>query len=161
MDEQIEEKKEEVLMSDDDNQSSSSLLLPQLIEEASTEEVVIDENPKNIKKLKKVLKENIKKANGNVLLAYKMTFPDVMGKLAEFENEAVTAKIPTELQDGLPDNAKLASVIKKALTSKVEDPISWNEKHKFLETALKLKGLIGPGHEGNKTQINIGTFIKE
>src|SRR3990167_3697828 len=48
MDEQIEEKKEEVLMSDDDNQSSSSLLLPQLIEEASTEEVVIDENPKNI-----------------------------------------------------------------------------------------------------------------
>lgn len=54
----------------------------------------------------------------------------------------------------LPSEKVEARVIRKALSAKPEDAMTWRDKHKYLETSLKLKGLLRNESQQNNVQIN-------
>ena len=54
----------------------------------------------------------------------------------------------------LPSEKTEAKRIRDALKNKPSDPITWRDQHKFLETSLKLKGLLKGENTQNNVQIN-------
>lgn len=93
--------------------------------------------------------------------AYEMTFPDKPVKFPKTVGMHLLEKalVQTEIKALLPSDEEVAGLIKAALSAPVEGEISWGEKHKYMETSLKLKGHLR--NEPNQTQINVGMVIKE
>lgn len=60
----------------------------------------------------------------------------------------------------LGDDYKEVQTIVKALKAETPVTISWRDKHKFVETALELKGLLNKDKTPN-TDIKIGLVINE
>ncbi len=58
----------------------------------------------------------------------------------------------------LPSEEIEAGVIRNALTGTIQREINWTERHKYLETSLKLKGLLSSQPQQGNT--NIGIIIE-
>lgn len=58
----------------------------------------------------------------------------------------------------LPSEKVEAGVIRKALSGDITREINWTERHKYLETSLKLKGLLNNTQAQGNT--NIGIIIE-
>jgi len=71
-----------------------------------------------------------------------------------------TGDVKDKISDYLPSLERQAAVINEALNTPMEkETISWADKHKFLETSLKLKGLLDK--DKKEDTINIGLVIQK
>ena len=64
--------------------------------------------------------------------------------------ERIRALLPSEEVEG--------RVIRDALTGDIQKEINWTERHKYLETSLKLKGLLN--NTQDKSNVNVGIIIE-
>jgi len=96
----------------------------------------------------------------NATRAYKQIKCAASYETARVEGSRILAKpaIQRRIQELLPDDGVEAGVIRDALYTKPFKGISWAEKHKFLETSLKLKGYMTAERADNDT--NIGIIIE-
>lgn len=58
----------------------------------------------------------------------------------------------------LPSEETEAGVIRDALATKPRKDMSWGEKHRYLETSLKLKGLLK--NTDDKSSVQVGIIIE-
>lgn len=95
----------------------------------------------------------------NATRAYKQIKTGASYETARVEGSRILAKpaVQKRIQELLPDDSLEAGVIIRALQDKPVREISWTEKHKFLETSLKLKGYTTGGNESSR---NIGIIIE-
>ena len=90
---------------------------------------------KAYKEIKKGAKDSTARTEGSALLAN----PDIRAR--------IMALLPSEeIESG---------VIRQALTGTIEREINWTERHKYLETSLKLKGLLNNTQPQGNTSIGI------
>lgn len=100
-------------------------------------------------------------ANGlNATKAYKQIKTGAKDSTARTEGSALLAKpdIRARIMALLPNEEIEAGVIRNALTGDIERSINWTERHKYLETSLKLKGLLNNAQAQGNT--NIGIIIE-
>ena len=100
-------------------------------------------------------------ANGlNATRAYKEIKKGAKDSTARTEGSALLAKpdIRARIMALLPSEKIEARVIKQALTGDIQHEINWTERHKYLETSLKLKGLLNNTQQQGNT--NIGIIIE-
>lgn len=92
--------------------------------------------------------------------AYKSLKPNITDKsagvLASRQLEKVS--VQERIRALLPSEEIESKAIHDALTGDIERPINWTERHKYLETSLKLKGLLKSTPEQGNT--NIGIIIE-
>ena len=92
--------------------------------------------------------------------AYKSLKPNTTDKsagvLASRQLEKVS--VQERIRALLPSEKIEARVIKQALTGDIQHEINWTERHKYLETSLKLKGLLNNTQQQGNT--NIGIIIE-
>lgn len=101
--------------------------------------------------------------NGNnAQRAYKSISPLVSDKVANVKGSQMVARdsVKKKIEEYLPSDYILASEIHSAIVSKPKKAITWNDKHNFITTALKLKGYINNSNKGN-TDIKIGLVINK
>lgn len=112
---------------------------------------------------KKEFAKNFILTKGDLVKTYNLTFPEKQTDEYKAKYRALKILDNLSVQDTitelLPSDNDLADVINQAIRAQVDEPISWGEKHRYLDTALKMKGHLKD--EGNKTQVNIGMVIKE
>ncbi len=101
--------------------------------------------------------------NGDVERAFRRTFGD-MGSARSLvlrKGDAILARpeVEMEIQHLLPSDQELNSVISKAIAAPTGPLIGWSEKHKYVETALKLKGYLGKDDDGGTTN-NVVMFVE-
>ena len=112
----------------------------------------------------KLLREHFAVAyvkNGlNGTKAYRELKPNVSKDTARAEAPAILAlpSVQERIRALLPSEEIEASVIRQALTGDIERTINWTERHKYLETSLKLKGLLNITAQTAST--NIGIIIE-
>lgn len=100
-------------------------------------------------------------ANGlNGTRAYKSLKPNTTDKsagvLASRQLEKVS--VQQRILALLPSEKVEAGVIHKALTGTIHREINWTERHKYLETSLRLKGLLN--NNIDKSNVNVGIIIE-
>ena len=95
----------------------------------------------------------------NATRAYRQIKKGASYDTARVEGSRTLAKpaIQKRIQELLPDDSLEAGVIISALQDKPVKEINWTEKHKFLETSLKLKGYMTDRPESGA---NIGIIIE-
>ena len=95
----------------------------------------------------------------NATQAYKQIKRGASYETARVEGSRILAKpaVQKRIQELLPDDSLEAEVIINALQDKPTREINWTEKHKFLETSLKLKGYMTDRPESGT---NIGIIIE-
>lgn len=107
---------------------------------------------------------NYIKFDQNLVLAYKATFGDDGTAVGRIIKKAAAilekSQVQLELQALLPTDQELTDVIKKAIGAPVPAVIGWGDKHRFMETALELKGHINKKELGGITN-NVVMFVKE
>ena len=88
---------------------------------------------------------------GNATQAYKEINPQVKYSTANVEGfkQLVKPSVQREITELLPSNEVESGVIKEALSTRTPTQIKWSEKHAYLETSLKLKGLLKDKQPGN------------
>ena len=104
-------------------------------------------------------------ANGlNGTRAYK-SLKDTKDKKVDVKTAGVSAtrllakdSVQARILALLPSEEIEASVIHDALTGEIQREINWTERHKYLETSLKLKGLLNNTQQQGNT--NIGIIIE-
>lgn len=67
-------------------------------------------------------------------------------------------KVIKAIADRMPSDSRLANILSDALNEKPKQDIDWSTKHKYLTTALKLKGYLSDTHN---TQVNVGLFTSK
>lgn len=100
-------------------------------------------------------------ANGlNASKAYKEIKKGAKDSTARTEGSALLAKpdIRARIMSLLPSEEIETGVIHSALTGTINREINWTERHKYLETSLKLKGLLQ--NTPQQGQTNIGIIIE-
>ena len=92
--------------------------------------------------------------------AYKALKPYVSRDTARAEAPPILAlpSIQERIRALLPSEKVESKVIHDALNAEVRRDMSWGEKHKYLETSLKLKGLLQNTTQQGST--NIGIIIE-
>ena len=92
--------------------------------------------------------------------AYRELKPHVSKDTARAEAPAILAlpSVQERIRALLPSEKIEARVIKQALTGDIQHEINWTERHKYLETSLKLKGLLNNTQQQGNT--NIGIIIE-
>lgn len=101
-------------------------------------------------------------ANGlNGTRAYKAIKVNATEQTARVEASRLLAKpnIQKTILELLPSDEVESRVIKQALSTKPRKEMSWGEKHRYLETSLKLKGYLKDNSNTNNIQVNM--VIKE
>lgn len=68
------------------------------------------------------------------------------------------ASVQERIRALLPSEAVEAGVIRQALARKPRKEMSWGEKHRYLETSLKLKGLLR--NHDDTTSVQVGIVIE-
>lgn len=63
-------------------------------------------------------------------------------------------KVQKRLMELLPNDEVESDIISSALSSKITQPMTWKDKHKYLVTSLTLKGYLKDKPQ-NQTQVNI------
>lgn len=66
-------------------------------------------------------------------------------------------RVQKALHELLPDESIISKQIKKAITAETPKNIDWKAKHRFIETALKLKGYLSDKPSSN---VNVALVIK-
>ncbi len=97
-------------------------------------------------------------ANGlNATKAYKEIKKGAKDSTARTEGSALLAKpdIRAKILSLLPSEELESSVIRSALVGDIAREINWTERHKYLETSLKLKGLLNNTQQQGNTSIGI------
>lgn len=97
------------------------------------------------------------KTGGNATRAYKAINPAVSLRTANEEGTKCLKKpeYQNKIIELLPKEQEEADVIIKAFRTKSPNIIKWSEKHQYLETSLKLKGLLKDKDSGSNTNIAI------
>ena len=92
--------------------------------------------------------------------AYKSLKPYVTKETARAEAPAILAlpSVQERIRALLPSEEIESGVIREAITAEVEEPMTWRDKHKYLETSLKLKGLLNNNTE--KPSVQVGIIIE-
>ena len=99
-------------------------------------------------------------ANGlNGTQAYKALRPAVSNKVASVTATRMLAKASTQkaIAELLPDVGEELEVISEALQTERPKTIDWKDTHKFIETRLKLRGLLDKNNK--QMSVNIGVFV--
>ena len=96
----------------------------------------------------------------NATRAYKAVKTKVKLSTANVEGSKLLAipSIQDKIRSLLPSEEVEGSVIREAITAEVEEPMTWRDKHKYLETSLKLKGLLNNNTE--KPSVQVGIIIE-
>ena len=94
----------------------------------------------------------------NASRAYKKIYKQDNDKTCEVSASKLLSntKVRKQVLDRLPSEIKTADIITKALNRKTPDNISWKDIHRFVNTALKLKGYLG---DKPQTDIKIGLVV--
>lgn len=92
----------------------------------------------------------IKKARGERIT------PKTAGVLAS--RQLAKVSVQERIRALLPSEEVEAGVIRDALLSRPKSPITYGEKHKYLETSLKLKGLLKANED--KPSVQVGIIIE-
>lgn len=89
--------------------------------------------------------------------AYKSLKPYVSKDTARAEAPAILAlpSVQERIRALLPSEEVESKVIRDALIAEVEEPMTHRDKHKYLETSLKLKGLLNNNTEKSTVQVGI------
>lgn len=92
--------------------------------------------------------------------AYKQLKPQVTNGTARAEAPAILAlpSVQERIRALLPSEKVESKVIRDALTAEVLEPMTHRDKHKYLETSLKLKGLLNNNTE--KANVQVGIIIE-
>ena len=92
--------------------------------------------------------------------AYQAVVTTVGPRTAEVQAHRLLSKDKTKkaIADRMPSDALLSNVIKEAITEKPKQDIDWSTKHKYIVTALKLKGYLKDEHN---TSVNVGLFTSK
>ena len=88
------------------------------------------------------IKPHLTRASARTEAPNLLAIPDIQAR--------IRALLPSEEVEG--------QVIRDALTGTIEREINWTERHKYLETSLKLKGLLSSQPQQGNT--NIGIIIE-
>ena len=67
--------------------------------------------------------------------------------------------VQNEIQSLLPADHDTASIIKEAYAAPTPAEISWSDKHKYLETVMKVKNQLGKDREGGG-DVKVGVVIE-
>ena len=76
--------------------------------------------------------------------AYKSLSPQVTDETAMTQASRLLRKdkVQKALKDRIPNEQKLSKIITSALEAETPKGMDWKTKHRYLETALKLKGYL-------------------
>ena len=96
----------------------------------------------------------------NGLQAYKAVSPQVTDNTAGVQSTRMLKKPRTvkAIQDRLASDKTISSIINTAITEIPKQPMDWSTKHKYIVTALKLKGYLQDEHN---TSVNVGLFTSK
>lgn len=99
--------------------------------------------------------------NFNGTKAYLALKPHVKPITATIEASNTLSKpnVQQALEALLEPLERPVSIISEAMRAARPDKIEWKDVHKFIETDLKLRGLLA-NKEGNKQNINVALLIK-
>lgn len=97
----------------------------------------------------------------NATQAYKTLKPNVTRESARALAPLILADVSVQerIRALLPSEEVESGVITEAITAEVEEPMTWRDKHKYLETSLKLKGLLNNNSTDSKN-VNVGIIIE-
>ena len=89
--------------------------------------------------------------------AYKALKPSAKESTARAESSRVLAKpnVQERILELLGDGTKESEVIKQAISAPKPKKIDWRDAHKFIETSLKLRGLLKDNAASTNTQVNL------
>lgn len=104
--------------------------------------------------------DNYIKEGMNGKRAYQKLRPKVKDTTAMVEASKLLTKpkVQKAIADRMPSDSKLSSIISTALEEKPKQDIDWSTKHKYLVTALKLKGYLNDEHTST---VNVGLFTSK
>jgi hypothetical protein len=90
--------------------------------------------------------------------AYKALSPLVTDATAGTQSTRLLKKDKTKkaIAERLLKDSSISKVINQAITEIPKAPMDWSTKHKYIVTALKLKGYLKD--EGSKS-VNVGLFV--
>ena len=96
----------------------------------------------------------------NSTKAYQELKPNVTRESARALAPAILADVSVQdrIRKLLPSEEVESKVIRDALTGDIAREINWTERHKYLETSLKLKGLLNNNQD--KSNVNVGIIIE-
>ena len=66
-----------------------------------------------------------------------------------------TPNIQERIKAMLPSEEVEGRVITQAITAEIKEDMTWKDKHKYLETSLKLKGLLKTANDKPSVQVGI------
>lgn len=97
----------------------------------------------------------------NATKAYKAIKTKASYETARVEGSKALAipSIQERIRALLPSEEVEARVINEALSTEVKREMNWSEKHKYLETSLKLKGLL-KHNDSDKSSVQVGIIIE-
>ena len=96
----------------------------------------------------------------NATKAYEIISPDVTkqsaGELGHRQLKRV--EVQRSIAERLPSDVVLSREIKRAISAETPKNIDWKGKHRFIETALKLKGYLNDKPQSN---VNVALVIRK
>ncbi|MEB3215561.1 MAG: terminase small subunit [Nostocales cyanobacterium 94392] len=96
----------------------------------------------------------------NGVKAYLAIRPDAKYNSASVEATRLLRKpnVRQAIDNLMPSDVVISEQIKTAITQEPKHPITWSEKHQYINTALKLKGYM---NDTNDKNVNIALVINE